>query len=63
MTPRFRYLLAIVFLLVVASAFADARVRANGVVQTAFGEKCIECAAYAPTSGVYAKPTVKETKP
>ena len=55
MSQRFRYLLGVVFLLVVLSAFADARQRhAEAVVQAATGEKCAECAAYAPLSGVYA---------
>lgn len=63
MTYRFTYLLAVVFLLALASALADARREAGGTVRTATGKKCRECAAYAPTSGVYAKPSAKELAP
>ncbi|MBC8141761.1 MAG: hypothetical protein H7Y38_10025 [Armatimonadetes bacterium] len=63
MTHRFFYLLGVVCLLAVASALSDARRGASGVVRTATGETCRECAAYAPTSGVYRKPSPKESTP
>ncbi len=57
MTHRLAYLLGVVFLLAMASALADARRDGSG----ATGRKCRECAAYAPASGVYATPALKQT--
>ena len=59
MTHRFIYLLGVALLLAAASAVADARRDGSG----ATGQKCRECAAYAPTSGVYAKPYPRKSNP